>query len=807
LPRSGGGYNIKIERGDKEKGEQAIIITGGVIVNVRNVPNIGLLDIEADRLVIWTKGNNSQQLVNDLQKPGGQPGNDLEFYLSGHVEIREQHEKEARIIRCDECYYDVNRNVAIALTARLEIKQPTVPDPIVVTAPELLETSATTYEVQRAEIFSSKLPSDPGLKIYVSDATIEDIQTPMVSLFGRPVINPKTGQQETLKETYIKAHNVFFELENIPFFYLPYLAGDARDPLGPIQNITFGYSGIFGFQEGLTLNVYQLLGILPIENTSWRLNIDYLSYRGPGLGTSFDYSGKEIFGVPAKYNGTVQAYGIYDRNFDNIGGNRFVNDFDPPNFRGRFRWQQGIYDMPEGFSVQSQVAALSDRNYLEQYYKFEFDNDVNQATFVYLKQQQNNWAWTVLVEPRLRNWVTETEQLPRLDGYLIGQSLFECLTYNAHASASYSRLRLTSDPEQPVSPTDVENSTGRFDFMQELSYPFYLGAFKVVPFAQLDLASYTNDINDNTVGRVWGGGGLRVSIPFTRLYPDVQSDLFNLQGINHKIVASANYSWVETNEPYSNFAQLDRINDDATDQALRDIRPQIFIFNPGNAALLTSPLVDPQLYAIRRLVENRIDSLTNLEVVQLDVRQRLQTKRGFPGAEHIVDWMTLDTSVSIFPEANRDNFGHKFSFLEYAYLWNIGDRLAFESTGWVEPYDQGPYVYTVGAYFNRPDRTNFYIGYRQIEPVQSRAVTGAVTYVFSPKYAMTASTTYDFGINQSLNNSLVFTRIGTDIQVSFGFSYNALLNTVTALFEIVPNLVPPNHRLGPVAAGPGGLVH
>jgi hypothetical protein len=338
-----------------------------------------------------------------------------------------------------------------------------------------------------------------------------------------------------------------------------------------------------------------------------------------------------------------------------------------------------------------------------------------------------------------------------------------------------------------------------------LSLPFALGAFKIVPYAQLDLTEYTHDLNNDAVGRVWGGGGVRASIPLTRLYPDVQSDLWNLSGLNHKIVASANYFWAETNESHTRFPQLDRINDDVTDQALRDIRPQIFIINPGNAALLTSPLVDPQLYAIRRVVDNRIDSLDNIEVVQLDIRQRLQTKRGFPGLQHIVDWMTLDTSITYFPDSKRDNFNHDFSFLEYDYIWNIGDRTSFESTGWVEPYDKGPYVYTVGAAFNRPDRTNFYVGYREIEPVQSRAVTGQVTYIFSPKYAMTASVTYDFGTNQSLNNSLVFTRIGTDLQVSGGFSYNALLNTFSALFEIVPNLVPPNRRYGPLAAGPAGI--
>src|SRR5262249_18356789 len=158
----------------------------------------------------------------------------------------------------------------------------------------------------------------------------------------------------------------------------------------------------------------------------------------------------------------------------------------------------------------------------------------NQATFVYLKEQQNNWAWTALVEPNLRPWVTETEWLPRVDGYLIGQSFFDRLTYNAHASVANAHLHISSDPLPPVTSTDQSDCTARLDLMQELSLPFYAGPVKVVPYATLDLTEYTRDLNGNEVGRVWGGGGVRGSIPFTRLYPGVQSELWNLNGIMHK---------------------------------------------------------------------------------------------------------------------------------------------------------------------------------------------------------------------------------------------------------------------------------
>ena len=106
--------------------------------------------------------------------------------------------------------------------------------------------------------------------------------------------------------------------------------------------------------------------------------------------------------------------------------------------------------------------------------------------------------------------------------------------------------------------------------------------------------------------------------------------------------------------------------------------------------------------------------------------------------------------------------------------------------GWTRPIPgPGP---STSALLNRSDRTNFYLGYRQIDPLQSRAVTASVTYIFSPKYALTAGITYDFGSIPVLSETLVLTRIGSDIQVSMGVGYNNLQNNFSLMFEIVPTL-------------------
>jgi hypothetical protein len=783
-------------------GEQALFITGGVILTIRDVSGQNMLDIEADRAVIWSRGNLGQ-LFGNLRSQEGEKTREAEFYLSGNVELRSRTGREERILRASEVYYDVGRNVAVAHDADMEFKQPGLPDPVHFRADEFLQLSATQFKGLRAEIFSSRLPSDPGLAIYVSEGRLDVQDRPKTNILGMTKINPATGQAELDHQQIFHGDNVFIEAEGYPFFYLPYIQGDINDPLGPLENINYKVDRVFGNQFSAQFNVYDLLGIEPDPGTRWKATTNYFDKRGPSLGTEYDYSGKEIFGVPGNYTGLVKAFGINDTGTDILGGDRGVGD-DHPKWRGRFL-DRHIQELPEDFTVELQLSALSDKNFLEQYYKDEFDRDINQETFIYVKQQRDDWAWTVLTEPRIRTWVTETEWLPKADGYLIGQSFFDRLTYNVHASAGYGRLLLPEEPPPEIGVTNQQDNTGRFDLMQELSYPFYLGPFKMVPYAVLDLTYYTNDLAGQDRGRVYEAGGLRTSIPFTRLYPDVESQLFNINGINHKIVASTNLYIAHSDTPFTLLPQLDRLNDDATDQAIRDITPQQTLFNPTHGlALQTDPLFDPQLYAIRQLVDNRVDTLDSVEELQMDLRQRLQTKRGYPGMQHIVDWMTLDLSATYFPRDDRDNFGENFAFLQYDYTWNVGDRTTLVSTGWVDPIENGPRVFTIGGFLNRPDRTSFYLGYRDIFPLQSRAVSAAATYVFSPKYAMTASSTYDFGTGQALSNSLVFTRMGSDLQVSMGINYNAITNNFGFVFEVYPNLVPEAHRtygLPPVASG------
>ena len=144
-PRGEQGFDIKGE--PLPDGTQAVIVTGGVIVSVANVPGVGRLDLEVGAdpcLVIWSKGGDTCSSLRSAtsRTAQGQSTNCAtgQFYLAGNVEqSRQSQDGEMRILRADEVYYDVNHNVAVALSALLQLKKPGVPTDIYVKSDELLE--------------------------------------------------------------------------------------------------------------------------------------------------------------------------------------------------------------------------------------------------------------------------------------------------------------------------------------------------------------------------------------------------------------------------------------------------------------------------------------------------------------------------------------------------------------------------------------------------------------------------------------------------------------------------------------------
>src|SRR5439155_16101035 len=154
------------------------------------------------------------------------------------------------------------------------------------------------------------------------------------TILGDPVIDPKTGKPEKFVERLMHGEDVLLRLEDVPIFYLPVIQGDANDPLGPLQSLGFKNDRIFGAQIFSTFDVWNLINRNPLPGTRWTLEADYLSRRGPALGTNYEYSGHDLFGLPGPYSGLVRLYGMHDDGQDILGGVR-GDDAHHPDWRGR----------------------------------------------------------------------------------------------------------------------------------------------------------------------------------------------------------------------------------------------------------------------------------------------------------------------------------------------------------------------------------------------------------------------------------------------------------------------------------------
>ena len=794
---------------DFEK-EQVVAVTGGVKLQAKFAKGkVRALVIEADQVVIWKKGGDARPTLEAMRSEDGSGADGVELYLTGNVVVRYGGEedatrsgvhKDSKTLRAERVYYDVENHKAIAVTADLEYLKEGFLNAGHIVANEIYQLSETEFKAVFAEIHASRLPSDPGLKMAVDEADIyREPKQARRGLFGTTFRDRITGEPIEEEPDILEARRIRTLIRDVPVSYWPRSRTNLNDPTGPFKQLSVRQDRQFGTQVYTTWDVLEILGLTKLKNETWNLNLDYLSRRGPAVGTDYYLKDDMFFGEYAPFNTMVKAYGVYDQATDILGGSR-KNDFQPTDWRGRFTWRhQQQFD---SITWQHQIALLSDRNFYEQYYKFDYDLGPNQETFLWVKHQSGQHGASVLVQPSVgRDWVTETEWLPKVEGHLIGQSLFETFTYHTWGSVGYARLDPFRNPpnefpdgiDNGAPPREAKVETGRFDWMQQLALPLAVGPAKVVPYLSTDLAYYTNNNNQDGQGRAYAGAGVRASVPLSKLYGDVTSELFNLQGLYHKNVFAVNYYAAVSKGNMATLPQLDRLNDDATEASYRNITPwhQFFPETPGAVGyeLSFSPIYNPRQYALRRLIDFKPDNLDDIHVAQLDWRQRFQTKRGYPGLEHTVDWLTIDMSASIFPQPDRDNFGSTVGFLEYSLLWAVGDRTGVFSNGWVDPFDRGAVYYNVGTYFSRDDRTQFNLSYRHTDPIQSRTVTSGVSYVFSPKYAMAAFAAYDFGSRNSLSNTVLFTRVGTDVQVTFGFSYNYLVNTFGITFNVVPNLV------------------
>ncbi len=300
----------------------------------------------------------------------------------------------------------------------------------------------------------------------------------------------------------------------------------------------------------------------------------------------------------------------------------------------------------------------------------------------------------------------------------------------------------------------------------------------------------STQINEGSMNRLYGSLGTRASVEMWRIYPEVHSEEFNLNGLAHKMVFDADYSFSESNQALNTVPQYNEFDDNAQEQFRRRL-----LVNTYENAL--PPQFDPRFFAVRSGAGASVTAPYNelvgdMNVLRLGWRHRLQTKVGPLNAPRTKNWMTLDLDTSFFPNPNRDNFGEPFGLYSARYNWFVGDRTTITAGTLFDTFNNPETLWNFGITSQRSTRGSVYIGLRDIQGgplLHSEILTASYSYVISPKWISSLGTAYDLAEHQNRGQTLQFTRVGADFLVHFGVLVDPTKNNLGLAISVEPRFL------------------
>ena len=740
------------------------------------------LTMLADNIVLWT---------TDL--PNGSSVN--EFYLDGNVVFA----KDGRTIEAQQMYYNVNARQGTILDAQVLTQVPGYAGKVKLKADVLQQVDENNLQAIGAAFTTSRLGfprywvQSEALSLTRQPTFVYDDET------GQQVFDQNTGAPEIGDDYFVQSEANRLYAGGLPVFYWPKFQTSLSNPGTYLRRLRAGNDDIFGFQLGTGWDLYKLLGRRQPRGTEWIGVLDYLSDRGLGFGTEFSYKRNELFGIAGAVEGTYKSWYINDDGTDFLGQQR-GNLVPEEEFRGRSVGRHR-HQFGPGSVLRAELGFISDRNFLEQFYEREWDTQKDAETGFWLERNIGTQSFNLSGNYQLNDFFTQTSWLPRFDHFTIGQPLFaDRAIWHNRTSLGYGRFRV-ADP--PTDATDLSqfdplaweqsDATGiRFHTRQEIDFPIQLGPTKVVPYLLGDLGYWQEDINGNDALRGVGQVGIRASFPLWKVNPNVHSTLWNVNGLAHKVSFDFDAFYADASQDLDRFPLYDALDDDSQEHFRRRFLFNTFELGAGDDVPLE---YDERYFALRSGLQSNVTSPSaeiadDLTVVKIGARQRWQTRRGAPGQQRIVDWITLDSKISIFPDSNEDNFGAEFGLFDYDFRWHLGDRVTILSDGFADFFSQGLRTFSIGAYAERPEVGSVFVGVRSIEgPISSNIISASAVYRLSDTWGIKGGTQVDFGETGTIGNRLGVVYIGESFLWELGFNYDASRDNFGIRFGFEPRFI------------------
>lgn len=508
-----------------------------------------------------------------------------------------------------------------------------------------------------AEEFRTQIDrSDPRPGILETDSvmlTTHDSDTPNYRLEAREVrFFPEPENRVEMKDVgvYVGDRRVF---------WLPYLSQSLDAELG------------WYFEPGYKSNWGAYLqseyGILWEDHTLVKYQLDGRSRRGLAAGV-------ELHSEKFKDQDAIGSMKFYYANdLDPTISNTTRNRTDVNEDRYRFNLQHRIY-LPgpdeSSFYVDFDINKLSDEFIYEDFFPNEFEIDPNPDNLVNIVKRSPKGTLSLLARMNLNEFFRSDERLPELAldvtrQPVLGSNLF----YEGETSLGAYRERL-SEPERDfirggegefedffgvpitaVNPRELRTlldelqdqvdgySFGRFHTYHELAYPISLfNAFHLVPRTGLAYTHYFdidsgNPEVDTTESRALFHAGMEGSFKLSRVYRDVRSDSWGLDGLRHIVQPYFDYSFLSGQDLSGDVPRIDRL----------------------------TPTTRLRPLDIGRFTA--VDDLAPWNILRLGVRNVFQTKRD----GETYNWLTLDTYFDTYIEDPEFSRTHSNLFNEI--LW------------------------------------------------------------------------------------------------------------------------------------------
>lgn len=717
----------------------------------------GLLELQADYAVIFYSmeglGSNKAQ-PEEVLAAGAVRG----IYLSGDVLMT----KEQRTIRADELYYDFERKKAIVENAEMRNFSESEGIPIYIRAKEMRQVAENKFEAQDATVttdeFHKQQISLEVSSISITDTTAADAQ--------------KGGATKSSYDAEMR--DVRFNVYGMTLLRLPRLRSNLERPDTPLKSARVGHSSSWGYAAETRWYLARLLGLQEPEGTESTLAVDYYSKRGVGAGVDIEYAREDYFG-------RVLGYIINDSGEDRLGRHATRRNLEPPQeLRGRFLWQHRQF-LPYNWQLTGEISYLSDLNFLESYYRNDYDLGKEQETLLHLKRIEDNWGLSFLAKVRINDFVNQLEELPTGEFHRTGQSFFnDRLTFYSDTQVSRFRQRYASSTAAPGPEQFFSFATTR----NEVDMPFSVGKLRVVPFvagtvAYEDGMGFYRELDGGMGARendVWyGETGVRVSSqPYWKVFPDARSRLWDIDQLRH--------------------------------------------------------VVRPYLTAVGYTQNESV--IEQRDTLNVGLSQRLQTKRGTGGMRRTVDWMRLDTDVTwvndsddasagadrflwnkpfipmvntstaAAPQGDRRSmsmYGVRRNYIGADYIWRLSDTTAVLSdmnfdmqSGVVQQFDIG------FSHMRWPD-LSYYVGSRYLRRITindpttgmklqegSNAFVFAITYVLDPRYTVVFSQQIDFDYGATIGSEITLLRQYHRMYWGLTYSADESLDEQTIMFSVWP---------------------